>query len=675
MITRTSSVNKQKVDYYNTREVREWVLAESACNEVRFSSIATTWRGAMAKETAEILHRIGITAGDRQLMIVKVLEGNVRTKENTGKCLLAHFTLWMWAEYLPDDLLKGRTVFIPKEEGTQDPLKFRPITIASTITRCLHKIQADRIKIMAKDNPRQKGFKRGDGTAENLAILQCAISECKRESRSLKIALVDVAKAFDSVSHAAIAESALKAEVDPKLIRFVMNGYARQNAELVYEGDTLSVKPARGVRQGDPLSPVLFNLVMDQALEKLPATSGVRINSARVNYLAYADDVVLLAETEVGLQHSIKVFEENLKQAGLEVNQGKCATIDFASVPKDKTIVVRTRKPYQCSKGNLPAMNVSEFYKYLGVELGASGTRITCIKRLEEKIMALRKAPLKPQQRLWILKTHLIPGLYHQLTLGTVSKDVLSGMDRVLRRTVRSFLHWPKDTPMEMFHAAEDAGGLGIPLLQVCIPILKEQRMVKILNSSDELMGDVAKTSFFKNQMRMIGKLRGKINGGMPKNKQETKETLKMALHEKLDGKGLKTISLCGGHSVLTNGTLLMNGKTFINVLKIRGNLIATKARMARWHKGLDTSCDSCGRRETLGHILQVCPRSWGERIKRHDQISAFVAKKAKSKGFRIWEEPIIKTVMGIRKPDLVIVQDSTALVLDTIICSDNADL
>ena len=86
MITRTSSVNKQKVDYYNTREVREWVLAESACNEVRFSSIATTWRGAMAKETAEILHRIGITAGDRQLMIVKVLEGNVRTKENTGKC-------------------------------------------------------------------------------------------------------------------------------------------------------------------------------------------------------------------------------------------------------------------------------------------------------------------------------------------------------------------------------------------------------------------------------------------------------------------------------------------------------------------------------------------------------------------------------------------------------------
>ena len=391
-----------------------------------------------------------------------------------------------------------------------------------------------------------------------------------------------------------------------------MNGYARQNAELVYEGDTLSVKPARGVRQGDPLSPVLFNLVINQALEKLPTTSGVRINSARVNHLAYADDVVLLAETEVGLQHSIKVFEENLKQAGLEVNQGKCA---------------------------------------------------------------FRKAPLKPQQRLWILKTHLIPGLYHQLTLGTVSKDVLSGMDSVLRRTVRSFLHWPKDTPMEMFHAAEDAGGLGIPLLQVCIPILKEQRMVKILNSSDKLMGAVAKTSFFKNQMRIIGKLRGKINGGMPKNKQETKEALKMALHEKLDGKGLKTISLCGGHSVLTNGTLLMNGKTFINVLKIRGNLIATKARMARWHKGLDTSCDSCGRRETLGHILQVCPRSWGERIKRHDQISAFVAKKAKSKGFRIWEEPIIKTVMGIRKPDLVIAKDSTALVLDTIICSDNADL
>ena len=68
-------------------------------------------------------------------------------------------------------------------------------------------------------------------------------------------------------------------------------------------------------------------------------------------------------------------------------------------------------------KIDLPALSVMMFYKYLGVDLGASENRVTCIKLLAEKIMAIRKAPLKSQQRLWILKTHLIPGIFHQLTL------------------------------------------------------------------------------------------------------------------------------------------------------------------------------------------------------------------------------------------------------------------
>ena len=122
------------------------------------------------------------------------------------------------------------------------------------------------------------------------------------------------------------------------------------------------------------------------------------------------------------------------------------------------------------NKIDLPALSVTMFYKCLGVDLGASGNRVTCIRRLEEKIMAIRRAPLKPQQRLWILKTHLIPGLFHQLTLRSVTKDVLSGRDRIVSRTMRNILNWPSDTPVEMFYAEEIAGGLGIPLLKVCIP-------------------------------------------------------------------------------------------------------------------------------------------------------------------------------------------------------------
>ena len=57
-----SSVHQQKVDYYNVAEMREWVLTQTRSDEVVFGSVTISWRGAMARETSEALHRIGIAA-------------------------------------------------------------------------------------------------------------------------------------------------------------------------------------------------------------------------------------------------------------------------------------------------------------------------------------------------------------------------------------------------------------------------------------------------------------------------------------------------------------------------------------------------------------------------------------------------------------------------------------
>ena len=107
--------------------------------------------------------------------------------------LATHFNLWLLAETLPEGLLGGRTVFIPKEQGTTDPMKFRPITIASVVTRAFHKTLVDRLAD-ADDNPRQKGFKKGDGIAANAMLLQTIVEESKTNRRGFKLAFIDVAK-------------------------------------------------------------------------------------------------------------------------------------------------------------------------------------------------------------------------------------------------------------------------------------------------------------------------------------------------------------------------------------------------------------------------------------------------------------------------------------------------
>ena len=297
--------------------------------------------------------------------------------------------------------------------------------------------------------------------------------------------------------------------------------------------------------------------------------------------------MVLVAKTRCGLQDLITRLEEGLSGRGLHLNTKKCATVDMDTVPRDRQIVVNANTQFTFQSGYLPAMSATSWYKYLGVETVTRGTRLTCIQRREKKLESPKRVPLRPQQRLWVLKTFVIPGLYHQLVLTRTIKSTLQGLDRIIRRTVRSLLRWPKDAPKLMFHAGEDDGGLGVPQLRVTIPMLREARITRPMSSDDPVVLAMTRTWHFKTVLREMERARPAIGGVTPSNKMESITPQADALHATQDGKGLSNTRKCAGHSVLTNGTLLMTGSTSIDVTKIRGNLISTKGRinpeMAQW--------------------------------------------------------------------------------------------
>jgi hypothetical protein len=96
----------------------------------------------------------------------------------------------------------------------------------------------------------------------------------------------------------------------------------------------------RGVRQGDPLSPLLFNTTMDHALLGLREEVGYQLGTRKLSYLAYADDVVLVASSPGGLQHNLTELSRGLRQAGLRINTRKCATLSLVAMGKQKRMVV-----------------------------------------------------------------------------------------------------------------------------------------------------------------------------------------------------------------------------------------------------------------------------------------------------------------------------------------------
>ncbi|NXW40437.1 POLR protein, partial [Nyctiprogne leucopyga] len=81
-------------------------------------------------------------------------------------------------------------------------------------------------------NPRQRGFTRSPGCAENLKLLQLPIITAKKEHRPLGVVFVDIAKAFDTVSYSHIITAPRQRGVDEHIIALIQDLYCNINTRI-----------------------------------------------------------------------------------------------------------------------------------------------------------------------------------------------------------------------------------------------------------------------------------------------------------------------------------------------------------------------------------------------------------------------------------------------------------
>ena len=85
--------------------------------------------------------------------------------------------------------------------------------------------------------------------------------------------------------------------------------------------------------------------------------------------------------------------------------------------------------------GMLSTVPISEGYNYLGITVSARESGSSDEELLTRGLNHMTKAPLKQQQRLYILKNHLVPKLYHCLVLSRSNGGVLHRLDKMVRRS------------------------------------------------------------------------------------------------------------------------------------------------------------------------------------------------------------------------------------------------
>ena len=427
-----------------------------------------------------------------------------------------------------------------------------------------------------------------------------------------------------------------------------------------------------GVRQGDPLSPLLFNAVLDEAVRALEARAvGYMMNGHHFQVMAFADDMVLVASTTRGLQTQTDVVLGVLGAGGLLPNAGKCATLAIISDGCNKRWLCDPTPRLTIGGVVVPALTVQGSYKYLGVRMAATGKVELPRVFLTSLLSELTAAPLKPQQRMYILRVNVIPKVLHQLVLGRTSGGQLDGLDTIVRKAIRGWLRLPKDTVTAYFHGDTADGGLGIPAFRTLVPRLKLSRMSKLAQSTEaDIRATVTSQTYIATSRRIPGIM---FRGMRITSKALGRAAWKSLLLDSRDGAGLANIGESPHvNKWITDGTSLLRGAAYIKAIKIRGNLWSTRARTSRGRGDGAPLCEAgCHARESLSHMLQSCSRTHDTRVRRHDYLNLFLQSRFEAGGCQVLLEPIIPTLAGIRKPDLVVSRGGKALVLDSTVIAD----
>lgn len=574
-------------------------------------------------------------------------------------------------EHLPDGLRSSRTIFLAKKkEGSTNPGDFRPISITSVVQRHFHKILAQRFTNQFEFDARNSAYQHFDGVGKSVALLRAVIDTAWNKRTELHLACLDAAKAFNSVTYDSIKSTMAKIGCAPGFTRYVASIYENVSTTMQFEGTERTTAVGKGVLQGDPLSGPIFMAVFQCAIERLNPSIGHRDGDSFVNAVAYADDIVLLAGTRRGLQLNLSAFDEGLQPVGLRLNASKSFTLSLVPSGRDKKVKIETSKTFAVGDVRICPKGIEDTWKYLG--LNFQGKDVESFDgKLSVGLEKISVAPLKPQQRMVLLREHVIPGVMHRLVLGASSARALKAADVTLRSYVRKWLHLPHDVTLGFFYSPQKYGGLGLPCLQHVVPLHRLNRYQRIHDTLEGSLANIKDSAHVKRMLHSSSMalqfLGENINAVALGNYWRARMLTSVDGAELVEMGHHKSDSQWGKYDSATSGS------DYVHFNALRINSIPSRDRLTRGRKNLPnavTLCrGGCNVSETTYHAIQKCHRSHGTRVNRHNRVVDVLGDEMARNGYVVTKERRLDsntTRAGRRRqPDLIAVKDDTAIVLD----------
>ena len=282
---------------------------------------------------------------------------------------------------VPDDWTKAVKVPIPKK-GIGDRFEqYRGITLISVVSKVYAIVLEKRLRRWCEKKgvlvDEQMGFRQDRGTRDALFILD-EVVRMRRKKERVYLGFLDISKAYPSVWWEGLWWKLRDIGVSGRMLAAIRSFYARCMCAVRVGGEAEDwFEDKVGVRQGCPLSPLLFAIYINNLAKDVSARGGsVKVGGARLGLLLFADDIVLFADSREGLQRSLNIAWQYSRTWRFNFNLG---------TSKSEVMVLGGSVPRERFWMGEDQMNVVREYCYLGIVLMEEGWWDKGRERLTQK--------------------------------------------------------------------------------------------------------------------------------------------------------------------------------------------------------------------------------------------------------------------------------------------------
>lgn len=377
----------------------------------------------------------------------------VNPPSELGRMLLRMADRVMRTGQIPNQWQEALVVSIPKKGDLKQMDNYRGISLIAVALKLVTVVAIRRVQRGLETRgwfrQEQAGFRfREECPAQTTALYEI-VQRRRAAGHGTYLAFVDMRKAYDTVPHGALLRKMWLAGVRGRVFRFMQSLYddARM-AVLTKHGRSEAVPVLRGVRQGCPASPTIFNIFVNDILDGFDLEGlGVSVPGlqSRVAGLLFADDLVIMAPTRGRLVRMLRKLDEWAERNEMSFGIAKCGVMGVGVKNHHDLMARLRREPERWHLGG-EQVPIVDSYTYLGLVVNSDldlkvmaadrASKGWKVLRALKPVLASSRIPLA--MRLHIVKYILVPTLAFGGELWGMSVDRSAQVEKVLSAALRA---------------------------------------------------------------------------------------------------------------------------------------------------------------------------------------------------------------------------------------------